>query len=298
VKRRDANAILIAFAAVSGAVIAYSLPVRLYEVVLSASGVSEMIPAAAPPLGTTAHISIMVAAAMLCALLAALLLPASKSEEAGRKKRNFMTFAFSKLAFLTRRPVFRKGPLSLEDNSPVFEVDAAPSVRRSDAHPDAPPRPPVFASRDLGGEALPQAGYREEAVEDMPEPMVQDITGLSMPRAPDPLPWDAIEKEMSRLLANTRSNINANPSDDDSKRDIPSIQELVDRLERGLAARRSHGQPYSEPDVPIGPTIASAMDFPHQADNDPALAADGSERLPEGLEEALAALRNITARER
>tara|TARA_R110000782_G_scaffold78276_5_gene155205 strand:- start:91769 stop:92662 length:894 start_codon:yes stop_codon:yes gene_type:complete len=297
VKRRDANAILIAFAAVSGAVVAYSLPLRLYEVVLSASGVSEMIPAAAPPLGTTADISIMVAAAILCAMLAALLLPASKSGEAGRKKRNFMTFAFSKLAFLTRRAGFRKGPLSLEDNSPVFEMDAAPSVRRSDAHPDAPPRPPVFASRDLGGEALPRAGYREEFADDMPEPMVQDITGLSMPRAPEPLPWDAIEQEMSRLLANTRSTAHANPSDDDN-REMPSIQELVDRLERGIAARRSHSQPYSEPDVPIGPTIASAMDFPHQADNDPALAADSPERLPEGLEEALAALRNITARER
>lgn len=221
-KRRQTNAILIALAAIGGGVVAYGLPVALLERGAAASGLSEMLPLAAPPLGDTArHLFVAVAALVVAALVAAVLpwsrdaaggralsvrpdlahedaapeggeahlpgdadgapdaaaapvaVPASGGNDdvpdemqpdgaesgddqavghavpeerpSGDDEDEKMTFALSKLS------LFGRG----EGRRSAAMPGAVPVLRRSDAHPDAPPRPPLFARRDLDAEGLP-----------------------------------------------------------------------------------------------------------------------------------------------
>ncbi|KQM23111.1 hypothetical protein ASE73_02490 [Sphingomonas sp. Leaf24] len=113
-KRTHAPIVAI-FTALTVALVIALLPVWRIEAAVEASGLPALLPAAAPPLGMTARVALMLAAATLIAgplwIGLWLLLPAK------RKRRR---------------------------------ADAEPSVRRADAHPDAPPRPPVRAARDLG----------------------------------------------------------------------------------------------------------------------------------------------------
>lgn len=103
------------FTALTVALVIALLPVWRIEAAVEASGLPALLPAAAPPLGMTARVVLMLAAATLIAgplwIGLWLLLPAKRKRRA---------------------------------------TAAEPSVRRADAHPDAPPRPPVRATRDLG----------------------------------------------------------------------------------------------------------------------------------------------------
>ncbi|MEN2746936.1 hypothetical protein [Sphingomonas sp. T9W2] len=113
--KRSQVPIVAIFTALTVALVIALLPVWRIEAAVEASGLPALLPAAAPPLGMTARIMLMLAAATLIAgplwIGLWLLLPAKRRRRA---------------------------------------AGAEPSVRRADAHPDAPPRPPVRAARDLG----------------------------------------------------------------------------------------------------------------------------------------------------
>ncbi|ODP38055.1 hypothetical protein [Sphingomonas turrisvirgatae] len=98
------------------ALVAALLPSGWLEPLILGSGIAAFIPAAEPPLGFTARLCLGVGAGCGTALLAG--------------------FALSTLADFIRR------------GTPAIE--RVPSVRRADAHPDAPPREPLRAVRDLG----------------------------------------------------------------------------------------------------------------------------------------------------
>ncbi|KQM38102.1 hypothetical protein [Sphingomonas sp. Leaf10] len=113
--KRSQAPIVAIFTALTVALVIALLPVWRIEAAVEASGLPALLPAAAPPLGLTARVALMLAAATLIAgplwIGLWLLLPAKRRRRA---------------------------------------ANAEPSVRRADAHPDAPPRPPVRAARDLG----------------------------------------------------------------------------------------------------------------------------------------------------
>ena len=94
------------------------IPYGLLEDIVVTSGIAAFIPAAEPPLGATARISVGVFAGGVAALVA--------------------WFALSAL-------------LVWRDSRRVEEAgERMPVIRRADAHPDAPPRAPLLANRDLG----------------------------------------------------------------------------------------------------------------------------------------------------
>ncbi|MET0370476.1 MAG: hypothetical protein ABW039_03765, partial [Sphingobium sp.] len=180
---------VVALAAAGAALALLSTPVGLLEMIVSSAGLSEVLPAAAPPLGLKARLLLALFVALMAgAAAAAMRREASSGSDAGIEKgrsntargASKMGFALSKLAAIAR------GSIRSADRG------AAPSLRRADAHPDAPARTPIFASRDFGGLdifARTEPGRREILVEPEPEhdPVVP-AAGLAMPSAPAPLP--------------------------------------------------------------------------------------------------------------
>lgn len=113
----------LALAAAGGAGVLVALatlviPYGLLTDIVVTSGVAAFIPAAEPPLGVTARICVGVFAGGAAALIAWFLLS----------------------GLLMWR----------ESHGEVEAGERAPVVRRADAHPDAPPRAPLLATRDLG----------------------------------------------------------------------------------------------------------------------------------------------------
>ncbi len=117
-------------AALSIAFIAFAAPADLLGALVASSGLPAILPAAAPPLGTTARIAIALGGSAIVFLLVLALL--------GWLDR-FATPSRSR--FVSEPDV----------------ASEAPRLRRRDAHPDAPAVKPVSAARDFGSfEAAPE----------------------------------------------------------------------------------------------------------------------------------------------
>jgi len=113
-----APAIAIVLAALGGLMFLL-MPTAVLEDLVVDSGIASFVTAAEPPLGITAHFAI----AFLVALVAG-------------------GVSWFGLFLVMGTRVVAIGRNAREDGVPI--------LRRADAHPDAPPRRPVFANRDLG----------------------------------------------------------------------------------------------------------------------------------------------------
>jgi len=93
-----------------------------------------------------------------------------------------------------------------------------------------------------------------------PEDEEEEQADIAPPRAPEPLPWNLIEQEMSRILNGGRPHAESPAADEEEAPEIataiyagddeaefppsappaslPTIQQLVDRLERGLHRKK------------------------------------------------------------
>lgn len=179
-------AIMALAAAGCGALVVLTLPVGWVEMLVASSGLSETIPAAGPPLGMKARLLLAGFAALMSVGIVAAVrrngsdAPYRRLRISGRRHPDAqgarkMGFAFAKLTALARGR-----------NVPAAE-EAAPTQRRADAHPDAPPRPPIFASRDFGGAdifARPESGRRRLVVDSDPvEPVTATVVRMETPAA-------------------------------------------------------------------------------------------------------------------
>jgi hypothetical protein len=148
---RQMKALAMAFAgAVLAAVATMFVPVAMLEAFTGATGLSELVPAAAAPLGDTARAIIAFAAgALTLAILAYILLrqesaprvvdepvSADDAHDAASFKDRLARFALPKMPWA-------KG----EDD--ITDLADLPKLRNGDAHPDAPPRRPLSAHQDL-----------------------------------------------------------------------------------------------------------------------------------------------------
>ncbi|WP_416463072.1 hypothetical protein [Sphingomonas sp. VDB2] len=176
-----------ASAGMATALLVLWIPVGLIEMLVASSGLSEALPAAAPPLGLKARLLMAgFAGIMALGLIGLARRDAGGPEQDNGKGRaprvqgaHKMGFAFSKLTALARGRA-----------APGIEPDA-PILRRADAHPDAPSRPPIFASRDFDGiDIFPraEAGRRSLVAHRDPErETIVPLGKLAMPSAPMPL---------------------------------------------------------------------------------------------------------------
>ncbi|WP_300113323.1 hypothetical protein [Sphingobium sp.] len=300
-----------ALAGVAAAVALLATPVGLLEMLVASSGLSEAVPAAAPPLGVTARLMMAGFVGLLIAGAFAAIRDPRQAEDKrdtdGRQQSaqgaRQMGFAFSKLTALARGRATPTG------------VAEAPALRRADAHPDAPPRPPIFASRDFDGVeifARPDAKRRPLVV--APEPEARSVVPMQgfAARSPDDMakedqpvpafarPVDLAEPtaEPSAFRADTeqpaalRDDEPADHEPVEAARPAPlplpthglSVAELTDRLERGLASRRRATPAPVLADMPVAPAVPVRDSVAPDAD--------------EALRAALGTLRTMAERRR
>ncbi|MCI4591416.1 hypothetical protein MOK15_15125 [Sphingobium sp. BYY-5] len=290
-------------AALSGIAAATALlmtPVGLLEMVVASSGLSEALPAAAPPLGLTARLSLAGFAALLAVGLAGVMRRDSRHGDDGieEERRAWraqgarkMSFAFSKLTALARGRAMSMA----EPEMPV--------LRRADAHPDAPPRLPIFASRDFGGAeifARPESGRRSLVIHTGPEPEpILPPSGFARARAAAPSleEREALPQPVFRPTEPFAEPIEVKEVPEpimkvESRPLAPlplpahglSIPQLTERLERGLASRRRIQPTYPAQvlaDMPVAARVPVRDTVAPDAD--------------EALRAALGALRSIAS---
>lgn len=217
------------------AVAAMLVPTGFWEMLTGSTGVSEMVPAMAAPLGDTARALISFAFGALTLLaLAALLLrksgaphpveadmpvaePLASVEAEGEPEAERIPL-FARLQ--ARIAAFAEARRSGGD---ITRLDDLPKLRAGDAHPDAPPRRPFSANRDLieAGEnpeemaetveapveAEPVAVETVEILIDQPEaviePPVEDVAALEVaaPREAEISALDAMVSRFESALA-------------------------------------------------------------------------------------------------
>ena len=191
------------------------IPTSVLESITGATGLSELVPATAAPLGDKARALIAFGAgALTLAIMAILLLrkddtAAKKTDDAAKPESAHMnadTVSDSpslgaKLAGLKDRLPkvgFPKMPWVKGENE-VRDLSDLPSVRSADAHPDAPVRQPLLATKDLptgAGDAdevvaVPSSPQSESKVSDEPELekiapafKVEPVTKSAVPATP------------------------------------------------------------------------------------------------------------------
>lgn len=278
-------------AALGAGLLLFSLPVGLVETVVASSGLSEAIPAAAPPLGPKARLLFAGFGAVMVLGLAwagqrerrvALLTHDKQGRESGAAGVSEMGFALSKLNWLSRG-----------------RSKTGPALRRSDSHPDAPARAPIFASRDFGGldiftRTAPTAGEEEAqaapsgglAISGAPEKMTEETAFARLQQAFSPENSAETGPETGPEAVDADPAEMARPA---RARPAPiahlSLAELTQRLEQGLAQRKRMGRPVSVlADMPVE-TAVPVRDEVEQG-------------VDEALRVALGTLRTMTGRAR
>lgn len=200
------------------AVAAMFVPVRVWEMITGSTGISEMVPVAAAPLGDKARalIAFGLGALTFITLGAQTLRRPARSRSAAdvaddprMSSQNDAVFDLTEEADPQPSPSLAarlRGKLAAwaearRDSSAIVTLEDLPKLRASDAHPDAPPRRPFSAGRDLEalaaeGEAVstvpmfaretqaiteaptapeaPEASIAEPIAEDEPMPLVDD----------------------------------------------------------------------------------------------------------------------------
>lgn len=218
------------------------LPADVLEVLVLDSGIPAIVPAAEPPLGYTARVALAMTAGGAAGALAWL--------------AAYVTIGLERSMEVTWPKLRRDPAVTVPGASPIGEV---PVLRRADAHPDAPPRAPLIATRDLGAPFLdisapnptppaeralprdldaPLSAYDPVAVPDSPVEPVPVVTPLQPRRiVPDLDPgerFDAFELPRPIPTQPQGGPIVAPRTD-------ATIHALLDRLERGVSVRPAAG---------------------------------------------------------
>ncbi|QUT04990.1 hypothetical protein KFK14_18510 [Sphingobium phenoxybenzoativorans] len=309
--------------AASGAAFAVlTFPAGLIEVAATSSGISEVLPAAAPPLGTTARLLLAGFAGVMAAGAAL----AFRRQSAPAKGVEKMGFALSRLTGLARRRARKPEPL----------VSDMPILRRADAHPDAPPRRPIFANSDFGGTGMfsempasPEDQTPDIAAPEIEAAFTESLASVDDPvidaaiqdaacaaeEQPAPLPLDGMSGEEvlsgfaplaapvppPGMEAQPEVPAAAPPREPRPPLDGLTIAQLAERFELGLA-RRAIARPvapFDAPPVQIVPVAAQPV--PRViADIPPvppvAVKPDVDMQVDEALRAALGTLQRMSAR--
>ncbi len=240
-----------ALAGLSVAFAVFAAPPDLLAELIRASGLPAILPAAEPPLGLNARIAVGAAGAIVM-------------------------FAF---AFLLLRWLDRFGRRRADRDEAETEAEM-PRLRRRDFHPDAAPRPPLFAGSELGEPELEltQEPEPETEVEPAPEPELQLTPRLRRAWLPETPAETAEEPAQEPEIEPSPEPFPAPVAKEVPRAQYGSISELLDRLEQGLARRRP-GAPAMPAPAPAEERAAPPPVAANAADDRLQSAIDSLQRL-------------------
>lgn len=239
---------------IAAALVIATLPHVYLENIVGATGLSEIVPAAAPPLGNTARGLIAVVAGMISASALYLFLNHKiKTHEGGSDmglaiRKNLTTesseseresksrFAAPKLNLSVRSLTkFLKKPK--KSPGQVTELKDLPDIRSADRHPDAPARQPIFASSDLG---IPLA----EKIKRFDQPVAEMASVESIEQAVQPPVMPETVDSGNELRSQPEEHpVQERPEPDFQRKEAAmpradlstlSLAQLAERLEAGL----------------------------------------------------------------
>jgi hypothetical protein len=157
------------------------IPMNAIEGFVSAYGIAELLPAAAPPLGTTARLALSTGIGTLTAGALLALLPRGENDAMGYEtavKTDAADTAaasdaaparagagVSRLAGWLRTLRFGKAETQEEEVTDFADLNRL-RMRMADQHPDAPVRAPIMANSDLGVPFDSPAATEEPAADD------------------------------------------------------------------------------------------------------------------------------------
>lgn len=237
--------------------VVFVMPADLISSAVQKTGLSSVLPMAAPPLGTTARALIALAGAggtFAAIFLLLRMLGGGGSASAPR---------------LETSAEGHKGHTE--------DMDSAPRLRRADIHPDAPARRPILAARELG-EPAPQPAAASAPFwrpEDFPaEPEAEIVEEPEPEAAPEP-EAPVAEPQLDELVlgpdieilppsppievAAPPAAVAPEPIPDDA-----TIPDLVARLERGLQRRlrqKAYAVPTAADAIPPAPPAPAPAAF-------------------------------------
>lgn len=209
-----------------------ALPAPALEGLVLDSGIAALLPAAEPPLGLTARLAVAAGVGALAAL-----------------------FSWFALFILIGTRAVALGRADPDADEAAEAAEPVPVLRRADAHPDAPPRPPLRATRDLGTPFLEvHARLRKgteaaDAAEAAPAPEDDELV-LEVPAPADageaPMA-DAPPAPAARPVPELMPEPMAPPVRQRETRPAPAEAALPDDLDRPLSAY----DPAAIPEHPI-----------------------------------------------
>jgi len=307
-------------ALIAGAVTAaclIALPVGLLELGIASIGLSELLPVLAPPIGWPVRIVLALAAAAIVAALSAGLggsenqgiAPGGKRP--GRKGKDTMGWAKSlglhHLARLARgeeaashAPVATPRPPAFP--KPELVADADTDLlprRRGDRHPDAPPRAPLMASRDLPAAielSIVEAAPVSEPANEPPMAYVSPVRDTThedrprpLPRSPEPL--SDSDLGWVRGLLSERGDKSVTDDATPARPSEGSLLAMVDRFEQGVSRRIALIDSASA----IARVEGDAAPAAPAAAN-PETPVDEAQEMDDALDAALETLRKLSTR--
>ena len=187
---RFKNPAMAAVGGIAAALVIATLPPVYLENIIGLTGISEIIPAAAPPLGNTAKALISITAGLVTtsalfiflnrkggsdmglAIRANLTTEEASTEEGVKSGLSLSKFSLKKLL---QKPA-KKGQ---GQKAKVMDLSDLPKLREADSHPDAPARKPIFADSDLGTPLAGQIKPFAEPVEKESKATTPEVTPAS-----------------------------------------------------------------------------------------------------------------------
>lgn len=337
------------------AIAAMFVPTGIWETLTGSTGVSEMIPATAAPLGDTARALIAFAfGALTFAILAVMLLrknrapkqsviaqPEIETEAEGAAEPVWIEPTLeAEIADADEEEAEKSSLLSrLRDRISAFaaarrgageitDLEDLPKLRSGDAHPDAPPRRPLLATRDLvdpvEAEALPVESISAIAEEVEAEVSDEPVEAVLETEATVEIKTEVEAEAEDNIVASAvaeeiPTSAGAEPVEADAS--LGSLAGMVSRLETALAERDaklarlealvasrpvSNVQPIREAmAVEVEPQPVEAEPMPvaprpmlETVDPEPAPIKGESEELDAALRSALETLHRMNARTR
>lgn len=231
------------------------IPMNAIEGFVTAYGIAELLPAAAPPLGNTARLALSTGIGTLTAGALLALLPRGETDDMGFesavKKRaaapdasepgahGASGFGATKFAGWLRTLRFGKAEAAEGEVTDFADV-ARLRMRNGDHHPDAPARAPILASSDLGApldapaERVPEIAMPTAAQDDQAAPFDLDASmAVSPPAEPIEQPRVMPTMRFAPPPAIDVADEEPRPIGDDSVQAIPS--ESAETLTEALA---------------------------------------------------------------